>query len=228
MSRKLLFTLLILTIPLSYSCRNSTLPETVEAHYIQYRIIYLEPMAGDVPTRILPARMGSWYTDSYVLTKIEGFFNHFSLIQIADQKRKRVTTLLNLFGKKVYYRGEKRELPAGIVAPPRISYRSTGKQTVIGGLSSEQMEVDTGVEKFNIYYTSDFKVRQPNLSTPYGFIDYPLSDFRIQLSYLKMHLTSEKYEVRLIDSDSFTIPDEYEAVSRTFMEEIINRLFTKE
>ena len=229
MLRKLLFFLLILVIPLFLSCRrNSSLPKTVEAHYIQYHITYLESMAGDVPTRVLPSRMDSWYTDHYVLTKIEGFFNQFSLIQIADLRRKRVTTLLNLFGNKIYYRGDKGELPAGVVAPAKMTYRTTGKQSVIGGLHSNQMEVDTGSEKFNIYYTHDFSVRKPNLSTPYGSIDHPLSDFRIQLSQLKMHLSTEKYESRMIESESFMVPEGYEAVSRAFMEQIINNLFTKE
>lgn len=229
MVRKLLFFLLILLTPLFLSCRrNGSLPKTVEAHYIRYHITYLESMAGDVPTRVLPARMDSWYTDRYVLTKIEGFFNQFSLIHIADLRRKRVTTLLNLFGNKIYYRGDKGELPAGIVAPAKMTYRTTGKQSVIGGLHSKQMEVDTGNEKFNIYYTHDFSVRKPNLSTPYGSIDHPLSDFRIQLSQLKMHLRTEKYESRMIESESFMIPEGYEAVSRAFMEQIINNLFTKE
>lgn len=229
MLRKLLFSLLILVTPLFFSCRRNTpLPETVEAHYVQYHITYLESMAGDIPTRVLPARMDSWYTDRFVLTKIEGFFNQFSLIHIADLKRKRVTTLLNLFGNKIYYRGEKGELPAGVVAPSKMTYRTTGKHSVIGGLRSEEMEVDTGNEKFNIYYTHDFSVRRPNLSTPYGSIDHPLSEFRIQLSQLKMHLSTEKYESRMIESESFTIPEGYEAVSRSFMEQIINNLFTKE
>ena len=229
MSRKLLFTILFLVTTLSFSCRRTiTLPKTVEAHYVQYKITYLESMVGDVPTRILPAKMDSWYTDYFVVTKIEGFFNQFSLIQIANLKNKRVTTLLNFFGNKVYYRGKKGELPAGIVAPSKISYRTTGKQSVIGGLNSKQMEVDTGSEKFNIYYTRDFNVKRPNLSTPYTSINHPLSDFRIQLSYLKMHLTSAKYEPRIIESEIFMIPDDYRAITRPVMEEIINSLFTKE
>ena len=79
-----------------------------------------------------------------------------------------------------------------------------------------------------MYFTRDFSVRRPNLSTPYGIIDYPLSDFRIQLSYLKMHLTCAEYEPRIIESEIFTVPDDYRHVSRPVMEEIINSLFTKE
>ncbi len=185
-------------------------------------------MAGDIPTRILPVKMDSWYTDYFVATRIDGFFRQFSLIQIADLKNKRVSTLLNLFGTKVYHQGEKGELPAGIIAPTELHIHSTGEHLVIGGLSSEELEIDTGSETFNMYYTRDFSVRRPNLSTPYGSIDHPLSDFRIQLSYLKMHLTCTEYESRIIESEIFMIPEDYKSVTRPVMEEIINSLFTKE
>ena len=229
MSRKILLSFLFLALMLSHSCRRTiTLPKTVEAHYVQYEIDYLESMAGDIPTRILPSKMDSWYTEYFVVTKIEGFFNQFSLIQIAELKHKKVITLLNFFGNKVYHRGEKGELPAGIVAPAKLSFRSTGERSVIGGLNSEQVEVNTGDETFNIYFTRDFSVQRPNLSTPYGSINHPLSDFRIQLSYLKMHLSCSINESRMIESEIFMIPDDYRPVDRTLMEEIINSLFTKE
>ena len=195
---------------------------------MKYRISYLESMAGDVPTRILPANMDSWYIDYFAVTKIQGFFSQFSLIQIADLRNSRVSTLLEVSGSKVYHRGDKGELPVGIVAPSEMHIHNTGEQSVIGGLHSEQVKIDTGSETFNMYYTRDFSVKKPNLSTPYGSINHPLSDFRIQLSYLKMHLTCTKYETRTVESEIFMIPDDYKPVSRPVMEEIINSLFTKE
>lgn len=227
MPRKLFIPFLFLLSLLINGCRP-TLPETVEAHFVKYDIAYMESMAGDVPTRILPAKMDSWYTDYFVVTRINGFFNQFSLIQIADLRDKRVTTLLNLFGNKVYHKGEKGELPAGIIAPEELHIKTTGEKSVIGGLKSEQVKIDTGTESFNMYYTRDFSVRRPNMSTPYGSIAYPLSDFRIQLSYLKMHLTCSEYESVIVESEIFTVPDDYRHVNRPVMEEIINSLFTKD
>lgn len=229
MSRILPISFLLLSILLTNSCRRDRpLPETMDAHYIQYKIEYKETKAGDIPTRILPSTMQSWYTELFVLTKIEGFFNQFSLIQIADLRHKKVTTLLNVFGNKLYYRSGHGELPASIVAPEHLSFTNTRESSVIGGLNSRRVEVDTGGEKFNIYYTDDFSVRRPNMSTPYGSIDKPLSEFPIQLSYLKMHLSCELYEERIIESEIFSIPDEYRPVSRPVMEGFINSLFTKE
>jgi hypothetical protein len=88
--------------------------------------------------------------------------------------------------------------------------------------------VDTGDEQYSIYFTRDFEVRRPNITTPYHSIEYPLSDFRIQLSLLKMHLTCKEFHTKVIESEIFTIPEEYKPVSREAMVQIINSLFTKE
>ncbi len=228
-SCKLPFVVFMLSMLLLTSCsQNSENSEPVEAHYVQYQITYLEEMAGDVPTRILPSIMHSWYTDRFVLTKIDGFFRQFSLIQISDLRHRKVTTMLNVLGNKYYYRSGQDEIPAGIVAPEDLSFTVTEDTTVIGGLHSRLVEVDTGEEKFNVYYTEDFSVRRPNLSTPYRGITKPLSDFPIQLSYLKMHLSCKFHEERIIESGVFSVPDEYRPVSRPVMEEFINSLFTKD
>jgi len=227
--RKLPIVLFLLIGLLSSSCRrNLFLPETLDAHYILYDVEYLEDYAGDIPTRILPSSMQAWYTKHFVLTKIEGFFSQFSLIQIADLRQQRVTTLLNVFGNKVYYQSGQGELPASLVVPENITFKKTSDNAIIGGLNSWRVEVGTGKETYSIYYTDDFSIRQPNLSTPYVEIEEPLSDFTLQLSYLKMHLSSKRYEERIIESEIFTIPEDYRPVSRSAMESIINSLFTKE
>lgn len=228
-SRKYLFIYLVLTALIFNGChRNIELPETIEAHYVKYKVEYLEEKAGDIPTRILPAHMDTYYTRYFIFTRIEGFFNQFSLTQIADLRHKKVTTLLNFFGNKVYYAGTNGELPAGITMPDQLDCRFTGEISVIGGLTSERIEVNTGEEQFSIYCTRDFSVRRPNITTPYQSIDHPLSDFRIELSVLKMHLTCAEFDTRTIESAIFTIPEDYRPVSRKAMEEIINSLFTKE
>jgi len=220
---------LFLTLVLSGSCRRGpNQAEKMQAHYINYHVEYQEEFAGDIPTRILPSAMQSWYTEDFVLTKIEGFFKQFSLIQIADLRRRRVTTLLNVFGNKLFYRSRQGEFPACVVVPPDLSFQNTPDSKVIGGLPSHRVEVDTGEDKFNIYYTEAFSVRRPNLSTPYRDIDKPLSAFPIQLSYLKMNLSCKFYEEKTVGSDIFAIPDEYREVSRSAMEGFINSLFTKE
>jgi hypothetical protein len=213
---------------LSGCSKSAELPDSLTAHHIKYKIEYLDDRAGDIPTKILPGQMDAYYTDYFVLSRIEGFLEQFTLTQIADLKRERVTTMLRFFDSRFYYEGKNGELPVAIIEPDKMDCTLTGETTLIGGLHSERVEVDTGEEQYNIYLTKDFEVRRPNITTPYRCIDYPLSEFRVQLSLLKMHLSCKEFETKTIDSNLFEVPPEYRLVSKQDMEHIINSLFTKD
>lgn len=185
-------------------------------------------MAGDIPTKILPRKMDAYYSKYFVYTRIDGFFNQFTLVQIADLKRNQVSTLLDFFGTHVSYTGSKGELPASVMDLEELDMKFTKDTITLGGFLSEKIEVKTIDSQYDIYYTPEIKVRHPNISTPYTMVKYPLTSFRIQLSQLKMHLTCNKYEHKIVDYEMFSIPEEYKRVNRAAMEEIINNLFTKD
>lgn len=208
-------------------CRNSG-PKENESTFVRYRISYLENMAGDIPTRILPKNMDCYYSPDKVVTTIEGFFGQFTLSQIADLRKKEVITLLNFFGNKVAYQGKRGELPASVLPIDNMTLTKTADTLRIAGLLSHRVEVSTPSGNYDIYYTSDIPVKKPNITTPYSQIEYPLSDFRVTLSQLKMRLTISETRTELLSAEAFGIPEGYKAVSREEMEEIINSLFTKE
>lgn len=201
---------------------------TVEADFIKYQVVYLDKMAGDIPTRMLPNEMESYYTKKYVMTRIEGFFGQFSLVQVANLRQNTVTTMLNFFGNKVFYEGSKGEIPAGIVQLSDPKVIMTEDTLSICGMLSYRSIVENAAEVYDIYYTKDIDIKSPNIATPYSFIDYVLSDFRVQLSILKMQLVMSKHEQISLESSTFKVPEDYEQVSRETMESIINSLFTKE
>lgn len=229
MSRRFFIVFPLLLVLIFMGCkREDSTPAMVNAHHLRYNIEYLEEKAGDIPTKILPGTMNAYYSKHHVYTSIDGFFGQFTLVQIADLRRKQVTTLLDFFGTQVCYTGRPGELPASIIEPDQLQTRNTGDTLTIGGFLSERVEVETAVGKFDIYFTREIRIRNPNIVTPYLNVHYPLTRFRIQLSHLKMQLTCKNSEYESIDSEIFNIPSEYKEVNRETMEDIINSLFTKE
>lgn len=229
--RKIYYFLVLVTVPLllNPSCkRTGSVPEQLEADYIEYQVNYLESMAGDIPTKMLPDIMKSYYSKRYIMTSINGFFGQFSLVQVADLRKNTVTTMLNFFGNKVYYTGEKGEIPAGIAGleNPRVSL--TNDTVQICGMVSKKAIIETDDEQFEVYFTEEIDIESPNITTPYRFIEHVLSDFRVQLSILKMQLVMHHHEKTTVGSDIFAVPDDYEQVSKETMEAIINSLFTKD
>lgn len=221
--------LLALTIIAFAGCRSDrNAGGTTTADVISYKVNYLDEMAGDIPTKMLPDVMEAYYTRRYIKTSIRGFFGQFSLVQVADLRKNKVITMLNFFGNKAYYVGDRGEIPAGIVPlrDPEVNF--TEDTVRISGMLSRRAEVTTTGNVYDIYYTEAIDIKSPNITTPYYFIDYVLSDFRVQLSVLKMHLVMNKHEEKEVDLSDFKVPADYDPVSRETMESLINSLFTKE
>jgi hypothetical protein len=220
------FSLLLIT---AIACNRAEDPsEILEADFITYKVNYLENMAGDIPTKMLPNEMEAYYSDRYIMTRIDGFFGQFSLVQVANLRQNAVTTMLNFFGNKVYYRGKKGEIPAGIVPLENPDYELTDDTREISGFESFRTVIKLQDQQYDIYYIKDIDIESPNITTPYYFIDYVLSDFRVQLSVLRMQLVMSGHESTTIQASRFFIPEDYREVSRETMESIINSLFTKE
>ena len=220
--------LAILAIGLSSCNKSEKTNETVTSEHINYNIIYLEDKAGDIPTNLLPDIMESYYTKHYVQLKIEGFFGQFSLIQVANLKKQTVTSMLNFFGNKIYHVGKKGELPVGVKELLNPEFNFTNDTSTICGLPSHKAIVTTANDTYNIHYTKQFDIKNPNFATPYRSINYVLSDFRVELSALNMRLVAKQHENLSVDTSIFDVPEDYKEVSKDTMERIINSLFTKE
>lgn len=219
--------LFIAVLFLTAGCNNKP-AAAADATFVRYRITYLQSMAGDIPTRILPKNMDCYYSKDYVVTEIDGFFGQFNLMQVADLRRKEVITLLSVFGNKVAYRSKKGELPASVHPIAGLNYTITKDTVRIAGLLSHKVQVTSDDDKYDIYYTTDIPVKKPNITTPYSQIDFPLTDFKVSLSKLDMRLTVAEHRSEIVPPGFFEIPEEYKKVSRSEMEEYINLLFTKD
>jgi hypothetical protein len=226
-TRKSLIPLMGVLLLLAGACKRE-LPESLEATHVRYQINYLEKMAGDVPTNLLPRYMDAYYTSEYVYTEIAGFFSQFRLVYVADLRKRKVNSILTFFGNKVYSLGHAGHLPAGVVPIAGLELGATNDTMTIGGLLSEKILAETGGEQYPIWFTREFNIRRANISTPYRSVDYPLTDFRVQLSKLKMHATCMSSESSTLATSLLDPPEGYKEVEHEAMEEIINSLFTKE
>lgn len=225
----LLYSTLILLVSLSGCKRSDEYSKSVEAEHISYKVVYLDKLAGDIPTNYLPGVMEAYYTKRYVKTSIKGFFGQFSLVQIANLRQNTVTTMLNFFGNKVYYTGKRGEIPAGIAPLKDPKMKVSNDTRTICSMLSRKAIITTTDNVYNVYFIEDIDIKSPNITTPYNFIDYVLSDFRVQLSILKMQLIMSDRKSETISTSMFLIPEDYEQLtSRESMESIINSLFTKD
>lgn len=198
----------------------------VEAQIIEYRVEYIEKVAGSIPTNILPGKMTLIFADGKAMNNIEGFFGQFSLSYIADLNKRTVTTLLKVFDRKYFHAGSENENPVGIALMDGMKLEKTGIKDEILNFNSEQYLLHLPGEKTHeIWGTYDIDIASPNITTPYKDLDQVLLQFYTELSVLKMFVTAEKFEKKQISTEMFSIPDDYEEISREKMNRILAELF---
>ena len=218
----LLFVFFILTI----SCDTSKKSKNIDAKIIKYRVEYVNEKAGSIPTKILPSQMTLIFANQYALNSIEGFFGQFSLVYIANRKKKTVTTLLKIFDKKFFYIGQEGELPCSIdpMSGHSIS-EGTANIEIAGFKASEKILHRIDKNDISIFTTDEIKVKNPNNTTPYKNVDEVLLVFYTKLSVMGMMLIADEYKEEVISNKIFQIPDGYKEISRANMENTINELF---
>ena len=134
--------------------------------------------------------------------------------------------------------GDLREANCFLSVPLKISSQDTGRERILGVFNL------TRKRQSSMFTASDLKlVSAVAASAATQIHNCRLIDAeqrrrelehelqlaaRIQLSLLKMHLTCAEYVTKSIESEIFTIPDDYRRVSLGTMEQIINSLFTKD
>ncbi len=214
--------LLILT-----ACKKDTYSGKYENGLIEYKITYLENELKDISPALLPKKMKLEFSPYYSTNTIEGFMGFFKLNSHTDFKHRRCSTILEVLNKKYLFKGKKGESMCCFDENPGMQIEFTNDTKEIAGLKGRRVIItlpEKG-ENFDIYYTDEIAIENPNSTNPYHQIDGVLLEFQLKLEFLKMQFTAEKF-VPVGHNEIKKIGDQtsYQEVTREQMTYIIRRL----
>jgi GLPGLI family protein len=193
---------------------------------IEYDVTYVTNQSS-MPTNLLPRKIILKFKANKNVTSIEGFMGMFSLSNIADLRKHFNVTLLKVMDKKFCYPGERNEAPFFFDNLSNIQISYTDETKIIAGFNCKRAIVsfsDTLHHPFDIYYTHDLPIKDPNKLTPFSSIDGVLMAFNIRLSNIEMRVVASKYKPIKIDNRVFEVPDDYKKVSKRKIVSIMNKL----
>ena len=75
---------------------------------------------------------------------------------------------------------------------------------------------------FEIYYTDEIDIDDPNAQTPFAEIDGVMLEFTSLINGVRMHFLAGSIAADSISDNEFVIPPDYKQVSRSEMVDIIN------
>jgi hypothetical protein len=209
------------------NCHNNIINEKLKEGSILYDITYFNTSDRNFPPQFLPNTMELKFNKNYASYTIEDRVGLFSISNITDLKKHSHLTLIKVFNKKYAYKGTRSEIPVFFEASASTYYVNFLPDTLkLAGISCKRASVtDTKSHKnYDIAYTSNIAVANPNENTPYKDIDGLLMKFVLQMKNLRMVLTAKKYEKKQTNDKEFIIPEGYKFITKKQMEEIITTL----
>lgn len=174
---------------------------------------------------MLPNTMNYYFKNGSSVSEIS-FMGMFRTAYISNQQEE-TNSVLFYFMPKGYYSSTKfGEKTIGFDPMPGIILTKTEETKYILGFKAYKVHVsfeDPTKESFDIWYTYDFNIPNPNWHTPYKDIEGVLLDYRIQMKGISMHMTINSFSDIEVDTSRFVIPRTYNRVTPDEMDEIFDR-----
>jgi GLPGLI family protein len=191
---------------------------------IKYKITYLADENTNPVISLMPSFMNMSFKDNSVVMVVEGWMGIFKSTFIKNDKN--AITLLKILNKKYCYKSDKSGGFIGFsnLKNLEIKYDNETKKILDFECNHAIVNVVNTDISFDIYYTKDIDIDNPNKFTP--FIDVPgvLMDFQIEVNGIPMHLSASEIIEKDIPDDVFKVPDDYDIVTEEELKNIFSEI----
>jgi GLPGLI family protein len=219
--------LLLLTLVLVAAACKKRPPGEMSEGKIRFRITYAQEHLGGYSTTVLPREMVMEFSDNMVRNTIEGGLGFFSLVNVSDLENDQNTTWLKFIDRKYIYEGERKEKPCCFSMLDGMVLTHTDSVKEIAGLPCRQAVASfpgNGIDPFNIWYTTEIALEDPNNNTPFSKIPGVMLEFNTLMGNANMHMIATDFTSQHIPQKHFQLPRNYRPVSKAEMESILEAL----
>jgi hypothetical protein len=207
-----------------YSCKEKGGKHINEGE-IHYTIEYMGNISP-MHREIMPKNLIVSFKKNKILFDISSPFGNSGILNLTNPEENIFDTYISLFTIKQFYSSKAGEMQPGFDAMKGMEIRGTSKTAVICGFNCKNAEVTLPSNRkkvYNIWYTEEIDVNNPNASTPFSDIDGVLMSFFFFIGPAEMHFDAETVYKKEIPDKAFERRERYMRVSR----EDITRFITK-
>jgi GLPGLI family protein len=202
-------------------CKHSMFHSRLSEGIIEYKVIVLDsnnPMA-----KFAPDKMTIKFKNNIAYAQVIAGMGLFETDFINDQPNKKVIQMVRLLNKKVAYTGDTAAVNKELSKMPKFIVTPTNETKVIAGYTCKKATVKSDNDKvipFDVYYTEDIELEDPNWSTPFKDIKGVLMEYRFNRYGFYMEFTATKVEPAKNDDNLFKCPPEYKTISKEQIDQL--------
>jgi hypothetical protein len=204
------------------SCKNKG-EKNIDQGEIHYTIEYMGNLGS--MKELMPKDMVVSFKDNKILFEMSTFGNS-GILNLANPEEGIYDTYISLMTIRYFYAGKAGEVLPGFEAMKGMEVRKTAKSAIICGFNCKSAEVTLPGDRDRIYevwYTNEIRIKEPNASTPFSEIDGVLMSFFFIIGSAEMHFTAETVYKKEISDKTFERRDKYVRISREDIDKFINR-----
>lgn len=218
-----ILTILALLVML-LGCDNFTTGKISEGT-IEYAVSYPPTNKNDFMASMLPATIKYNFKNNEASVDLEISLGIVSTSLIANLNKKQVMQTLSVMGKKFAVVLDTIGIQKLIDKEPKSRVIFLDEKKKIAGYKCYKARIDflaDTIPDFDVYYTKDINIENPNWSSPFRAIKGVLMEFRIKKYGVEMILTAKNVIKKEIEDGHFELSSDYKIIS---MEEM-DKMFT--
>ena len=219
--------MLIIALILAVTC-NSCLTKGgkyIDEGEIHYNIDY-SGTVGSIPVEVMPKNLIVSFKDDKILFEMISSIGNSGIVNLSNPDEDIYDTYFSLLTIKYYYAAEKGETYPGFEAMQGMEVHKTEKTSVICGFNCKNAEVTFPSDRSKIYdvwYTNEINVKDPNASSPFHEIDGVMMGFFFLIGHSELRFTAETVYKKDIPDQMFARRAKFVRVSREDLIKFINK-----
>jgi hypothetical protein len=221
-----LFTAVIFALT-GFSCKEKA-GKFINQGEIHYNIDYIGNF-GPMPKEVLPKNLIVSFKNNKILFEMISSFGNSGILNLANPDEGIVDTYFSLFSLKYFYPVQPGELYPGFEAMKGIVITKTTKTSIICGYNCKNAEVTFPTDNnkvYEIWYTDEIDIKNPNTATPFSQIDGVLMSFFFFLGHSEIHFEAETVYKKEIPDKAFQRREKFLRVSRDEIDKFIIKMIS--
>jgi hypothetical protein len=196
-----------------------------EIHYdVQY-----EGQVSKMPLEIMPKNLIVSFKDDNIIYELISPIGNSGIINLSNPSKEIYDTYLSLFTVRYFYSSKPGELYPGFEAMRGLEIKKTSKSAVICGFKCKNAEVTLPSDRskiYNVWYTEEIPVKNPNASTPFYQIDGVLMSFFFFIGRSEFHFEAQNIYKKEIPDKTFERKEKFKKVSKNDINRFINKMIS--
>lgn len=209
----------------AFSCKERG-GKYIDQGEIHYNIDYIGNFG--IPVEFLPQNLIVSFKQDKILFEMIGF-GKSGIMNLSNPDKGIFDTYFSIFSKRYYYAAESGEIFPGFDAMDNMELKKTSKTKVLCGFNCKNAEVTFGKDRskiYDIWYTNEIDVKEPNAATPFHEIDGVLMGFFFLMGPTELHFEAETVYKKDIPDQTFERRDNYDRVTRESINGFINQMLS--